>query len=64
MKRETTMSAEKPVKIYNTSKYRKGKRVIAYISPSVKKKLIRSSKKNQRSVSMEVAHRLEQSFKG
>lgn len=49
-------------KQYNTPKYRADKRVVAFVSPEVKKAILREAKKKDLSVSSEIGATLAEKY--
>lgn len=45
-------------KNYNTTEYRSEKKIIVYVSPSLKKTILESAKRNERTISSEVNMKL------
>lgn len=49
-------------KIYNTTEYRKAHRITAYVSETIKQKIIKAAKNNDKSVSEEAGNALTEVY--
>lgn len=50
-------------KVYNTPAYRKDKRVVSFIDPATKRRIVKCAKANKVSISREIGEFLEAHYK-